>query len=154
MADLSVLILTSSCSYFKSSCNVQRRRYLILTSSCYYFKSSCNVQRRRYLISTSSCVADKIAFRILSNTWEVFRSIRDSTLISVSFDKPPITSMMILYWFTSYLCIAPSVPTLTDHTSKSFLYSFSLGWWSMGNSLISMVMTFLFLWFTTLASTR
>ena len=80
-------------------------------------------------------VADKTAFCILSNIWEVFRPTRDCTLISVSFDQPPITSMMILYWFTSYplYCFFSSHLNGPD-TSKSFLHSSSLGCWSMGNS--------------------
>ena len=47
-------------------------------------------------------VADKTTFFILSRTWVVFRPTSDCRLISVSFDHPLSTSIMILYWCTSY----------------------------------------------------
>ena len=97
-------------------------------------------------------VSDKTAFCILSNIWEVIRPTRACTLISVSFGQPPITSMMILYWFTSY----PLYCSFSSHLNGPNFKVFSSLFFSrllIHGQLISMVMTFLFLWFTNLDRT-
>ena len=79
-------------------------------------------------------VTDEIAFCNLSKTWVVFRPTSDCTLISVSFDHPPSTSMMILYWCTSYPLYCSFSSHLSGQKFIVFPCSSSLGYWSMGNS--------------------
>ena len=85
--------------------------------------------------------------------WVVFRPTNDCTLISVSSDHPPSTSMMMLYWCTSY----PLYFSFNSHLSGPYFIVFSSLLFSLLlilGQLICMVMTFLLTWFTTLASTR
>ena len=97
-------------------------------------------------------IADKTAFCILSKTWVVFRPTSDCALISVSFDHPPSTSMMILYWCTSY----PLYCSFSSHLNGPYFIVFSSLFFSrllIHGQLISIVVNFLLTWFTNLAST-
>ena len=91
-------------------------------------------------------VADKTAFCILSRTWVVFRSTSDRIVISVSFDQPPSTSMIILYWCISH----PLYCSFSSHVKGSYFMVSSSLFFSrllIHGQLISMVMTFLLSWF-------